>query len=674
MKSRSLETYEVTASQKIYGLPRGLVSETCTAFGCLVLTVAFFGTLMCFRHRTFIANYDNTYQYFPWMHNVAEGWRQLTPPLWDFAVDSGFPFPGELQTGAFYPVNILFVWLVGIPTALNLNGLVLFHLAFGTWGLSLFLRQRGVSWSASIFGGAIFCWLGPVANRMGGQANIGVGLVYLPWILCLFERGILSRQVTWRSPWLGCSGMALAFSLLGGHPQPFIHNGLFLLLFGGFIFFEMRRSGSCVSPGLRVLGGIAVVAIFTLLFAFIQLASSAEYFSRAYRWVGLPGPVSALQTVPFSAYNLHTLKPSDLTSIFTTTFGIADGGTLFLTITALFCAIAGCSCPGRFRFFALGVGAFSVLVALAHFTPVGWLCYQTPILNKVREPVRILYLYQFCVACLAALGFDWICRSLQFRRIPMQHIVALLLFTTFTVEAWFDRKVVLADRQTALTPDKVYGQSELVSLFRKENQRNGGLFRVYCRPRDVLPPNGGAMLGYSDILGHRSSMLQSYYDFLSKDWSFTSRALDELGVRYVITTDSVMGFPLAFAKDGKNVYSRPEARPIFRVRTSTGEKINPEIIRIDWLLNRVKIALFSSKAGDLIFAQNSYPGWHVNVNHTASPIKRDGIFMSVKVPAGESTVEWYYRPWWAIVGFSLWGVAVSILVLRIYVNWRSGTE
>jgi len=70
-----------------------------------------------------------------------------------------------------------------------------------------------------------------------------------------------------------------------------------------------------------------------------------------------------------------------------------------------------------------------------------------------------------------------------------------------------------------------------------------------------------------------------------------------------------------------------------RVRKS----INAKIIGVEWHRNRLSVVLFSAEPGKLVFAENIYPGRHANVNHAASPVKADGIFMSVDIPAGTDT-------------------------------------
>ena len=101
-------------------LSRRVTSETAMALLCLVLTFIFFHSAVFPRTKTFLDG-DNMLQYYPWMHKLADDWRALAPPLWDFSVEGGFPFPGEWNTAAFYPINILYVWLTGIPTFVKLE-------------------------------------------------------------------------------------------------------------------------------------------------------------------------------------------------------------------------------------------------------------------------------------------------------------------------------------------------------------------------------------------------------------------------------------------------------------------------------------------------------------------------------------------------------------------------
>jgi Bacterial membrane protein YfhO len=640
---------------------RRVTSEAAMALLCLALTFIFFHSAVFPRTKTFLCGYDNTYQYYPWMHKLADDWRALTPPLWDFSVEAGFPFPGEWQTAAFYPINILYVWLTGIPSPAKLDVLILLHFAAGMWGMSLFLRQRGIERLPSLFGGAVFCWVGPVAARAAGQANIFVGLIYLPWVLYFFERGFAAKNA-WRNPWTGLAGLALAFSLLAGHSQPFIHNSLLLGLFALFLLFEKRTPCSSWTINLsRAAGALLTVAVIAFLFAYVQLASSQEYFARAYRWVGLADPVKALQTVvPLEIYNRYSLSIPDLLSIYTGRSSAAELGTLYITITALIFACLGLGVPGIWRWFALTITGFILLVALAGNTPFGFLAHRVPLLNMVRQPVRILYLYQFCFATLAASGLQMALSGILRR--GWRLAIFVILMGIFAAEAQQNGFPRWTSTKSPVTADQAYKKTPLISFLEERNGADPGMYRVLARPKDLIPPNAGNIFRLSTVLGYRSSMLVAYFDLLNRDWSFASQGLDQVGARYVITDKPSDGLALLSSFDGLLLYERPTARGVFHWSGSLDQAASDTIGPVKWQRNGVNLEVATNQPSKLTFAESNYPGWHVRVNGLATTIdSRWPHFMSVTVPSGTSTVQWSYHPWWLVPGMCCWLVGVVML-------------
>ena len=604
---------------------------------CLALTFIFFHSAVFPRTRTFLCGYDNTYQYYPWMHKLADDWRALAPPLWDFSVEAGFPFSGEWNTAAFYPINILYVWLTGVPTPVKLDVLILFHFAAAMWGMSLFLRQRGVARWASLFGGVVFCWVGPVATRASGQANIFIGLIYLPWILYFFELGLAAKN-PWRNFWTGLAGFTLALSLLGGHPQPFIHNSLMLGLFAVFLLFEKRTpSLSWIINLWRAASALLVVAVIAFLFSYIQLASSHEYFARAYRWVGLASPVKALQTVlPIAVYNSHSLALADLFSIYTGHSGAVEGATLYLTITALICACFGLGVPGIWRWFVLTIVAFTLLVALAGKTPFGWLAYRLPLLNIVREPVRILYLYQFCFATLAASGLQVALSGIPRR--AGRVMVFIIVLGVFACEARQNGFPWWLPTNSSVTADQLYSKTPLIAFLEERSRADLGMYRVLVRPKELIPPNCGDIFPLSTVLGYRSSMLITYFDLVSRDWSLSSQALDQIGARYLVTDKPSEGLTLLSSFDNLLLYERPAARAVFRWSGSPEQVASGTIGLVRWGRNGVKVEVTTTQPIKLTFAESNFPGWHARINGVATAIDASWPhFMSVTVPPGTST-------------------------------------
>lgn len=51
--------------------------------------------------------YDNCVQVYAWYHYLINCFREGVFPLWDAHQYGGHTFIGEMQSGAFYPLNIL---------------------------------------------------------------------------------------------------------------------------------------------------------------------------------------------------------------------------------------------------------------------------------------------------------------------------------------------------------------------------------------------------------------------------------------------------------------------------------------------------------------------------------------------------------------------------------------
>jgi hypothetical protein len=507
----------------------------------------------------------------------------------------------------------------------------------------------------------VFCWIGPVATRAAGQANIFVGLIYLPWILYFFERGFTAKNA-WRNPWTGLAGLALAFSLLAGHSQPFIHNSLLLGLFALFLLFEKRAP--CLSWTInlsRAASALLTVAVIAFLFAYIQLASSHEYFARAYRWVGLADPVKALQTVvPLEIYNRYSLSIPDLFSIYTGRSRAAESGTLYMTITALICACFGLGVPGTWRWFVLTVTGFVLLVALAGNTPFGFLASRLPMLNMVRQPVRILYLYQFCFATLAASGLQMVLSGIPRR--GGRFAIFVIVMSIFACEARQNGFPSWASTNSPLTADQAYRKTPLITFLEELNRAEPGMYRVLARPKDLIPPNAGNIFRLNTVLGYRSSMLVAYFDLLNRDWSFASQGLDQVGARYVVTDKPSDALTLLSSFDGLLLYERPTARGVFRWSGSLEQAASDTIGPVKWQRNGVNLEIATNQPSKLTFAESNYPGWHVRINGLATPIDSPWPhFMSVTVPSGTNTVQWSYHPWWLVPGMCCWLVGVVIL-------------
>jgi hypothetical protein len=213
-----------------------------------------------------------------------------------------------------------------------------------------------------------------------------------------------------------------------------------------------------------------------------------------------------------------------------------------------------------------------------------------------------------------------------------------------------------------LTADQAYRKTPLITFLEERTRADPGMYRVLARPKDLIPPNGGDIFRLSTVLGYRSSMLIAYFDLLSRDWSLSSQALDQVGARYVVTDKPSEGLTLLSSFNGLLLYERPAARAVFRWSDSPDQAASGTIGLVKWQRNSVNLEVATNQPSKLTFAESNYPGWHVRVNGVATVIDRSWPhFMSVTVPSGTSTVQWSYHPWWLIPGMCCWLLGAVML-------------
>ena len=620
---------------------------------------------------------DNSFQYYPWMHRNVAAWRNLTPPLWDFSTDCGTNYSGEMQTGAFYPVNILWAWLTGLATQRALDILVLLHVAISWVGMTFFLRAYRLSLTSALFGGAVFALIGPVAARAGGQANIYHGLVWMPWVAAALKRAVDDSRFNWRSPWLWAASLFWSMSCLAGHPQPFIHTALLVAcLIGAMVFARMwdrwrdkqsanRQDRECFQPAIL----LGVCIALTILGTAVQILSSHEYFKDSYRWVNLPKPVSGLQTVPWASYTIYTMDWAGFRTLLMPSSKSVEHGNLYLTHVALFFGFVGLWSGRRLALFSVLLAVLSILIALGPHTPMGWLSYITPIINKVREPSRALCLYQFAMATLAALGLARL-ESILPKTLVGRSVLGTTALLLFCIQVKvLPRGTMLSDSpQAARQYYQESARKPLLDLLLQESARENGMYRVATLPRGLVPPNIGHVYPLATMLGYRSSFNREYFDFVKKKGPPTSPKWDEMSIRWLVS-DKIINSPkllLLYQEPDAWVYQRTDAMPILHQLTDSGKRLPVELSKIHWGTNDFTATVNLKDTARLIFGENAFPGWKAWIDGKRTDVRKAGIFIRIKCPPGEHHLQFAYRPRWfqiGMMGWTMWALTlIAVLV------------
>lgn len=134
--------------------------------------------------RAFLSG-DHLIQHYPWAKFLQDSIRQFRLPWWTSQIQCGFPLLAEGQIGAFYPLNLIFLFLIPLKAAYNYEAL--FHFILGGFFFYLYVRRLKLSPEASLFATFIFVFGSARAGFFYNVTSQRVA-VWFPLTLLLVER------------------------------------------------------------------------------------------------------------------------------------------------------------------------------------------------------------------------------------------------------------------------------------------------------------------------------------------------------------------------------------------------------------------------------------------------------------------------------------------------------
>jgi len=234
-------------------------------------------------------------QFYPWQKLAAEMWRAGQLPLWNPLVGSGAPLAANLQTGAFYPGNFLYLIL---PTEYALGYTALLHVILAGLFMYAYLRALNLSTFAATLGALAFQLNGFLIARLGFLSVT----VAFPWLAAWLWRAerLANRDQGFGIREASTLALVIGLGVLAGHAQTAVYG---LMLIGVYYLWRvcsprlnssLSRTASTgaggQSPRHRVtlsLLGFAFAVVMGLGLAAIQLLPAAELTRESQRAGGL---------------------------------------------------------------------------------------------------------------------------------------------------------------------------------------------------------------------------------------------------------------------------------------------------------------------------------------------------------------------------------------------------
>ncbi|HWP84986.1 MAG TPA: YfhO family protein [Terriglobia bacterium] len=400
----------------------------------LTLAVAAFYWRILFTGQFSVTeDWEAANQGYAWHQFAARAIQEGILPLWNPYTFSGRSHIGEMQPGLFYPLKLpLYLWPLGQDGLLS-DRLLNAYYAFSHWLAAVFMYffaiEAGVrNRLAAMIAGLCFALGGFVGNVWGHQ--LWDSALWLPLVLLLVFRALRADSGQRAVLYSALAGLALSMTLLAGGMHAAVMDTIVIV--SAACYWSVRPWDAGPVSARTGRAGRAVVVILTVgvvtfAAAGIQFLPSLEYAPYVYRW-GSGG--TALQKIRYKLLTENYYEPPR--ALFGFLFGAAGVSpaeiSTYIGVLPFLLAILGAWQYGRRSLvkYLGGLGVLALVYSLGPYSLLHGVLYVLPLLDKLREPGRFIYLTHFAIAILAGYGAQgllepeaafhrrlrWLCRAL----------------------------------------------------------------------------------------------------------------------------------------------------------------------------------------------------------------------------------------------------------------------
>lgn len=376
---------------------------------------------------------DPVRQQYPWKTLTIDSFKSLQLPLWNPYNFSGTPLLANMQSGVFYPLNMLFFIL---PFQIGWSVFIALQPLLAMVFMYFFLKNLRLSNVSSIFGAIAFAFCGFFVSWMEWGNVVNTGL-WLPLILLAVDR--LTIQFDYSKIKISNSKLqigiknyffwsfilliSLIFSFFAGHLQIFFYEFLVALAYFFIRWIQVRKNK-------RILLLFLLITLLFFLLTAIQWIPTLKFILLSARdidqnWHNAGWFVPWQNLTQFIAPDFFG-NPSTLNYWGVWNYGEFISYIGFLPF--LFAIYAMCFPKrGIIRFFII-VLMVSLIFALPTLFAKIPFKFSLPFLST-SQPTRLIFLADISLCILAAFGFEYFLQNKKKILIPF--IILGVIFILF---------------------------------------------------------------------------------------------------------------------------------------------------------------------------------------------------------------------------------------------------
>ncbi|HWY80316.1 MAG TPA: YfhO family protein [Candidatus Sulfotelmatobacter sp.] len=380
---------------------------------------------------------DPVRQQYPWRFLAISIEKDMQLPLWNPYSFAGAPLLANFQTAAFYPFNIL---LFVLPFAFGWSALIILGQILAGVFMYLYLTNLRLNYYSRFLGSIVYVFCGFMIAWLEWGTLDQVG-IWLPLILFSLDKLVFynkKQRVIIKNIWGWIFLLSLVLSFFAGHVQSF-----FYLFIVSFCYFLARWFQHGKSRKLLLLFSILICCflIFTIIqwFPTLQfIALSARNVDQLNNWQQ-PGWFIPWQNliqfiVPDFFGNPATLNYWGIWN-YAEFIGYIGIFPLLIAFFALFYRHDKKTLFfGTFFFLSLIFALPTIFAKIPYLLQISFFA--------TSQPTRLLFITDFSLAILAALGLDYFIRFEMKKKLFYPIIYLFILFAGIWVFVLFGYKLL----------------------------------------------------------------------------------------------------------------------------------------------------------------------------------------------------------------------------------------
>lgn len=355
---------------------------------------------------------DNTHFLLPLFNHISKSFSHGEYPYWINTIVAGIPLYNSPQFSLTYPFYFFQSGLYSTPldALVQVHYVTFLHLFIAYLNSYILLRVLRLGFLPALLGASLFVF-SPNMYSYGGWINIIAPYVWFPLVVAAVFL-ILENEHAKTGILLGALSFALL--ILASPAQPLIHivyviGILYLFNAARRLRNKERAALHAATRNLCAMGALAFLLASPVLVP--VLLNSKEMI----RFIGDGPGVVGYSKIPFAAFTIGQLEIRHLAGSLIALDMPSVIGDSFVGMSAALLALFAIF-KRRTNWIVLPVlliSLYALLSSTGNHLGLAKLNYHLPLINKIREPGRHLFLYVMGVSILAAFGFAYLIEALE---------------------------------------------------------------------------------------------------------------------------------------------------------------------------------------------------------------------------------------------------------------------